>query len=194
MCFKRHHADLSCQPRSRRGLVTRSLIATLLLSTLGSGHVLASSTSVSMSKVDEQGKTQSIGQITIEETEHGLLFTPELKSLPGGMHGFHVHEHGSCDPAHKDGEMTAAESAGGHFDPEGTGKHRGPYGDGHLGDLPALFVNEEGEAEMPVLAPRLKSVSQLEGRALMIHAGGDNYADEPEPLGGGGARVACGVL
>jgi Cu-Zn family superoxide dismutase len=28
----------------------------------------------------------------------------------------------------------------------------------------------------------------------MVHAGGDNYADQPEPLGGGGPRVACGVV
>jgi len=28
----------------------------------------------------------------------------------------------------------------------------------------------------------------------MIHAGSDNYADEPKPLGGGGSRVACGVI
>jgi len=28
----------------------------------------------------------------------------------------------------------------------------------------------------------------------MIHAGGDNYSDSPAPLGGGGARIACGVL
>ena len=27
----------------------------------------------------------------------------------------------------------------------------------------------------------------------MIHSGGDNYSDEPK-LGGGGARVACGVI
>jgi Cu-Zn family superoxide dismutase len=28
----------------------------------------------------------------------------------------------------------------------------------------------------------------------MIHAGGDNYSDQPVPLGGGGARIACGVV
>lgn len=28
----------------------------------------------------------------------------------------------------------------------------------------------------------------------MIHAGSDNHADHPQPLGGGGARVACGVI
>ena len=42
-------------------------------------------------------------------------------------------------------------------------------------------------------ANRLK-VADVKGRALMIHAGGDNYSDQPKPLGGGGARVACGVI
>ncbi|KAA0694321.1 superoxide dismutase [Cu-Zn] SodC2 [Halopseudomonas laoshanensis] len=165
-----------------------------MLSLLGSGYALADSTSVSISKVNAQGTSEEVGQISIEETEHGLLFTPDLNSLPGGLHGFHVHEHGSCDPAHKEGEMSAAESAGGHFDPDAKGKHLGPYADGHLGDLPALYVDEQGRGQTPVLAPRLTSVSQLQGRALMIHAGGDNYADEPKPLGGGGSRLACGVI
>lgn len=42
-------------------------------------------------------------------------------------------------------------------------------------------------------APRL-TVVDARGKALMIHAGGDNYSDEPQPLGGGGGRVACGVV
>jgi hypothetical protein len=32
-------------------------------------------------------------------------------------------------------------------------------------------------------------LSDIEGRALMIHAGGDNYSDTPKPLGGGGDRI-----
>jgi Cu-Zn family superoxide dismutase len=28
----------------------------------------------------------------------------------------------------------------------------------------------------------------------MVHAGGDNHDDHPMPLGGGGARFACGVI
>ena len=28
----------------------------------------------------------------------------------------------------------------------------------------------------------------------MIHAGGDNHADHPAPLGGGGGRIVCGVI
>jgi Cu-Zn family superoxide dismutase len=37
-------------------------------------------------------------------------------------------------------------------------------------------------------------VDDLRGHALMIHEGGDNYSDQPKPLGGGGARIACGVV
>ena len=37
------------------------------------------------------------------------------------------------------------------------------------------------------------STADLKGKALIVHAGGDTYRDEP-PLGGGGARVACGVV
>jgi Cu-Zn family superoxide dismutase len=28
----------------------------------------------------------------------------------------------------------------------------------------------------------------------MVHAGGDNHSDHPAMLGGGGARMACGVV
>jgi Cu-Zn family superoxide dismutase len=44
-----------------------------------------------------------------------------------------------------------------------------------------------------VLAPRRQS-ADVKGRALMIHVGGDNHADHPAPLGGCGARLACGVI
>jgi Cu-Zn family superoxide dismutase len=49
-------------------------------------------------------------------------------------------------------------------------------------------------ATSPVLAPRLKKLEDVKGRALMIHAGGDNYSDTPAKLGGGGARMACGLI
>jgi Cu-Zn family superoxide dismutase len=52
-------------------------------------------------------------------------------------------------------------------------------------------VDRDGNTTTSVVAPRLKA-SDLRGRALVVHAGGDTYADTP-PLGGGGARIACGV-
>ena len=88
--------------------------------------------------------------------------------------------------------MTPAQAAGGHLDPAKTGRHEGPYGNGHLGDLPAIYVDADGKAGYPILAPRLKVVD-LQGRSLMVHAGGDNHSDHPAALGGGGMRIACGV-
>ena len=92
------------------------------------------------------------------------------------------------------GKIVPALAAGGHFDPAETGFHDTPWGEGHLGDLPGLYVDGEGNASQPLLAPRIKDLSEISGRALMIHAGGDNHSDHPKKLGGGGARVVCGVI
>jgi superoxide dismutase, Cu-Zn family len=143
--------------------------------------------------VNEQGIGKDIGTITVSDSQYGLLVVPQLNSLLPGMHGFHIHQNPDCSPSVKDDKKVTALAAGGHLDSDGTGRHEGPYGKGHLGDLPALYVGNDGKATLPVLAPRLK-VADLKGHSVMIHAGGDNYSDQPEKLGGGGARVACGVI
>ena len=147
----------------------------------------AASEDVEMNLVTSQGVGQSIGTVKITETDKGLEFAPDLKALPPGEHGFHVHAKGSCQPAMKEGKPTAAEAAGGHLDPHNSGKHEG-------GDLPVLVVNNDGKATDPVVAPRLKKLDEVKGKALMVHVGGDNMSDQPKPLGGGGARYACGVI
>ncbi len=149
---------------------------------------------VTLNQVDAAGNSVEIGTVTLQETPYGVLFTPNLKGLPAGMHGFHLHEKPSCTTTTLDGVVTVAGGAGGHWDPEHTAKHEGPYGQGHLGDLPGLYVAADGTATMPVLAPRIRTLSQLHGLALMVHAGGDNHSDHPAKFGGGGARIACGVV
>lgn len=157
------------------------------------GCVSAAEIIVPMNTVNAEGATKSIGNVTISESPYGLVFSPSLEGLGVGIHGFHVHENPSCEPKDKDGKPVAALAAGSHYDPK-SGKHHGvPWGDGHLGDLPALVVGQDGKANYAVLAPRLK-ISDIKSRALIIHEGGDNYSDEPIPLGGGGARIACGVI
>jgi len=148
---------------------------------------------VLMDMVDNQGTTRPTGTILAEQTPYGVVFTPRLRGLTPGAHGFHVHQNPSCAPLEKNEKMIAALAAGGHFDPSGAGHHGTPWGDGHLGDLPALVADGGGNVDIPVLAPRLK-LEDLAGRSLMVHAGGDNYSDEPKKLGGGGARMACGIV
>lgn len=153
---------------------------------------LADKLTVKMHLIDEKGEGKSIGTVQLEDGKNGLVIRPNLTGLPPGERGFHVHEKPDCGPGEKDGKRQAGLAAGGHYDPQKTGKHEGPKGQGHLGDLPALKVNEKGEAKGELVAPRLK-VADVKGRSLMIHEGGDNYSDQPRPLGGGGGRIACGV-
>lgn len=160
--------------------------------TLCSAQAMAASITVPMNIVNESGTAASVGQITVSESKYGLVFTPALTGLPPGLHGFHVHENPSCAAKEKDGKSVPALGAGGHYDPTKSGQHGTPWGDGHLGDLPALYVDADGKASQPVLGPRLK-LADLAGRSLMVHAGGDNHADHPAPLGGGGGRIVCGV-
>jgi len=161
---------------------------------LFAGYVFAEDVIVKVSLVTEQGIGNEIGTITASDSKYGLILTPQLTDLAPGLHGFHVHDKPDCSHAMKgDGKAVPALAAGGHYDPANAGKHEGPYGNGHLGDLPALYVSADGKATLPVLAPRLKA-ADIKGRSLMIHVGGDNYADTPAPLGGGGVRAACGVV
>lgn len=171
----------------------KRIVALLAGAVLVASAAYADETVVTVKLLTDTGVGDAIGTIRVVDTPYGALFTPALTHLSPGLHGFHVHENAHCEPAEKDGKMTAGMAAGGHFDPAKTGHHMGPYGDGHLGDLPPLFAGADGTVSLPVLAPRLK-VKDLKGHSLMIHAGGDNYADQPAPLGGGGGRFACGIV
>lgn len=157
---------------------------------------MAATKTVTVNAIDANGVGAAIGTITFRDTKQGLLVEPKLSSLqPPGPHGFHIHENPNCGPGPGPNNQSAAGmAAGGHYDPKATKRHRGPHtDDSHLGDLPVLMVERDGTAALPALAPRLK-VKDLAGRSVMIHVGGDNYDDTPAALGGGGGRIACGVI
>lgn len=150
---------------------------------------------VKVQQLDVEKGNKDVGTIEITESAYGLVFTPNLTGLTAGLHGFHIHQNPSCEPKEKDGKLTAGLAAGGHWDPTNTKTHGFPWSDeAHLGDLPALTVLNDGTATQPVLAPRLKKLAEIKGRSIMIHVGGDNHSDHPAALGGGGARMACGVI
>jgi len=145
---------------------------------------------VSETKMDgRRGKTHGI--ISFENSPYGLVITPKLHGLDPGAHAAHVHENASCAA---DDSGVPAGAAGDHYDPHASGKHTGPYGEGHLGDLPNLHVEPNGMAYVPVLAPRV-TVADLRGRSLMIHAGADRYDEYAEhEHGKGGMRMYCGII
>ncbi len=146
---------------------------------------------ITVHRVDKQeGVGQTLGTITVRESEYGLVFTPALEKMgdESGMHGFHVHENPNCEPTQEAGRLEPAGAAGDHYDRRGIGAHGAPWGEGHLGDLPSLYVKSDGTASHPVLAPRLSMVD-IDGRSLIIHAGMDDYDERT-----GGDPIACGVI
>jgi len=159
----------------------------------GAAFAAAPPRTAEVSLIDANGIGAKIGTLSFVATKQGVEIIPNLHGLPPGLHGFHVHEKPDCDAVAKDGKMMPGLAAGGHWDPGHTGKHLGPEGEGHRGDLGMLAVDSDGSATLPVLAPRLKP-KDLAGHALIIHAGADNFSDTPSPLGGGGARIACAVV
>jgi len=155
--------------------------------------VAAETVSVTMHSIDAKGSGAAIGTVEFADTAKGLSIKPALSGLTPGNHGFHVHQNPDCGPAMKGDKMGAGLAAGGHYDPKDTKKHAGPNKGGHLGDLPVLKVGKDGKATKSMTVKNLK-VADIKGRSLMIHEHGDNYSDKPKALGGGGGRVACGLI
>jgi Cu-Zn family superoxide dismutase len=164
----------------------------LCLALLMPATVQASTIEITINSITSEGIGESIGTISARDTDQGLVIIPELSGLSEGEHGFHLHAGDQCAAqTNAEGDAVAGLAALGHWDPDQTDTHLGPFGNGHRGDLSRLVVDRDGNTTTSVVAPRLKA-SDLRGRALVVHAGGDTYADTP-PLGGGGARIACGV-
>ena len=172
------------------------LIGASALAALMTGMVPAAAAEivVTVHRTAETGRGEPVGTVRFADGPQGLAVNPSLKGLPPGAHGFHVHENPSCEAkAGPDGKPVLGLAAGGHYDPDKSAKHEGPAGHGHLGDLPLLTVAADGSAGGTLVAPRLKT-ADLRGRSLIVHAGGDNYSDQPAALGGGGGRIACAVF
>lgn len=177
-------------PTPMRLLITIScLICWLIAAPIANAEPIQ----IIMRSINADGVGDVIGSVTAKDSDQGLVIFPDLANLTAGDHGFHLHSDPSCEAAmNPEGESVAGLAAAGHWDPDNSGTHLGPFGSGHRGDLSKLIVDEDGTTKTSVVAPRLNTKA-LKGHALIVHAGGDTYSDTP-PLGGGGARVACGVI
>ncbi len=145
-----------------------------------------------------------VGTVSLRPNDAGVRVRADVKGLAPGFHGFHVHEVGLCEADAAEGPFTTAK---GHFVGEGAS-----HGD-HDGDMPSLYVTDDGRASSTFTLDTF-SVEELasgDGAAIMIHAGADNFANIPDrytaagsttpgadqmtnSTGDAGARAACGVI
>lgn len=138
--------------------------------------------------LDREG--QEAGSAALTATPSGVLIEVEATGLPASNWvAFHIHETGSCDHG------TGHESAGGHFNPSGAPHGVLSEGGPHAGDMPNIWVDAEGTARAQVFNPMVtlaEGDNGIKGRALMIHAGPDDY--QTQPTGAAGDRLACAVI
>ena len=137
-------------------------------------------------------KGNEIGHMEMTERDDGVQISLGVKGLSEGGHGFHIHEVGKC-------EKPTFESAGAHFNP--TGKKHGtdnPAGP-HLGDLPNITPEEDGNVQVELVAKDItlkpgkeNSIIDEDGSAIVIHQHPDDYVTDPS--GNSGDRIACGVI
>ncbi|WP_369384862.1 superoxide dismutase family protein [Methylobacillus glycogenes] len=100
----------------------------LLFTSMFLSNLALADIAVPVRLVDESGVGESLGQVLVTESKFGVVFTPALKGLTPGLHGFHLHQNPSCDTNEKDGKKVAAGGAGGHLDPANANKHGTPWG------------------------------------------------------------------
>lgn len=161
----------------------------LLSMVLLSGCIKENKATVSLYSVNNE----NMGIVTLQENDNGVEFLVDLYNIPKGAHGFHIHEFGKCEPSVVDGKEVSFGGAGSHYDPDETKKHLGPNKNGHKGDLPVLTADSNGEVKTRFYKNEI-TLDEIKGKSLILHKGGDNYADTPLPLGGGGERIGCGVI
>lgn len=166
--------------------MSRLALVALLLILPASAHPSPGARAVLL---DASGR--EVGSAVLSQEDRGVVVHLRVWGLSPGHHAFHVHAVGRC-------EGPGFTSAGPHLNPAGK-KHglRSPEG-AHLGDLPNLDVDSDGEGEAEVLvkgatlAAGATSLLGPEGTALVVHDKPDDGMTDP--AGNAGARIACGVV
>lgn len=130
----------------------------------------------------------TVGSVMLTEAPKGVLMRVETMGLTPGWHGLHFHEKADCSKA----DFT---SAGGHTHGAGERVHGllNPKAN-ETGDLPNLYVGADGKGSAEVFSSltTLTALKDADGSAVVIHANADDHM--AQPIGGAGARVACGEI
>lgn len=175
--------------RSEESVIMDKLFSAIIVGLLGFASLSSYAANMASAEIiNTDGEI--IGEATLQQTPTGVLIYIWASALPPGPHAIHLHSVGKCEPDFK--------AAKGHIDPHkrqhGLLNSEGP----ERGDLPNLFVAADGTVKAEFFttlvsldagtAPLLDD----DGSAFVIHANRDDHMTQP--IGGAGARIACGVI
>lgn len=130
------------------------------------------------------------GTVSFSETNGIVSMTASISGLTPGNHAIHIHAIGDCSA--DDGT-----SAGGHWNP--TNVNHGAWGASpfHLGDIGNIEAGSDGigtiSRETDLWCINCSdSTKNIVGKAIIIHAGIDDFSSQPS--GAAGPRIGCGEI
>jgi Cu-Zn family superoxide dismutase len=145
-----------------------------------------------------------VGTVNFDGDGEGTTVKISLNGVTAGLdgfHGLHIHANDGKAPCDPTGAFT---NVGAHWNP--TDAIHGH----HHGDLPSILIQADGTGTARVVTGRFEP-RELDGRAVILHAGPDNFANVPDrystgtpPVAGpdvatkgtgdSGGRMACGII
>ena len=133
--------------------------------------------------------SELVGIVRFQDTDEGLRVEATVFGAVPGLHGIHIHDHGSC--------ADSGNAAGGHYNPEEV-KHGFLPTEGflgaHAGDFGNIEINQNGEGTLFLILPGLTVTGgkfNAEGRSVILHEKPDDFG---QPTGNAGGRVGCGII
>ena len=130
---------------------------------------------------------QMVAEATFTVEGERVILKLQVDGAPPGPHGVHLHAVGDCG--------LEGMAAGGHWNP-GNMAHGRADGAHHAGDIGNVLVGADGRAEH-IFETREWAIGSAGptdpiGKAIIFHAGADDFATQP--TGNSGGRIACGVV
>ena len=159
--------------------------ALALASILSLAEPLADEGMIELHAVDDAGIGESIGSVSVADSEKGLVMAFDLKTMQPGPHRLNIHATPNCGPGEIEGKTRAAGAAGPRCE---------SGGDPELNDFAVIYIQVDEDGALPyrrsMIAPGL-TVADLNDRALVLHGHRDNYRYEDKVTDARSPHVAC---